>query len=79
MGWVSKEKITDEELLSELKKDFPSKKELIMNVRSSRSGSVYEYLTDFIRDYYDVTLQQCDRVSRELVKEFGIRKIFYTD
>ena len=60
MGWVKEEVITDEELLKELKKVFVDKFDILRCVTRNCCGSVYEYLTDYIRDYYDVTLWQCD-------------------
>ena len=79
MGWVKKETLTDEELLNELKKAFPDKFSISRGVAKSFSGSVYEYLTDFIKDYYDVTLAQCSRVARQLADFYGIKKFYATD
>lgn len=76
MGWVKEEVITDEELLKELKKVFSDKFDILRRVTRNCCGSVYEYLTDYIRDYYDVTLWQCDRVSKKLADDYGIKKFY---
>lgn len=76
MGWVKKETITDEALLDSLKKEFPDKFAITRGVTKSCSGSVYEYLTDYIRDYYDVTLWQCSRVAKKLADIRGIKQFY---
>lgn len=77
MGWVKEEIMTDEELLEQLKKDFPDKFSVSRGVAKSGSNSVYEYLGDYIKDYYDVTLAQCDRVSKALADYLGIKKFYW--
>lgn len=79
MGWVNKETITDKALLEQLKKDFPDKFSVLRGVAKSCSSSVYEYLTDYIRDYYDVTLWQCSRVAKALADSLGIKKFYWND
>ena len=69
--------MTDEELLDALKKEFPTKFDVLQGVTKSCSGSVYEYLSDYIRDYYDVTLYQCDRVSKKLAEHLEIKKFYH--
>lgn len=77
MGWVKKETTTDEALLDSLKKDFPDKFAITRGVTKSCSSSVYEYLTDYIRDYYDVTLWQCTRVAKKLADLRGIKQFYH--
>lgn len=77
MGWVKEESMTDEALLEALKKTFPDKFSVLRGVTKSCSGSVYEYLTDYIKDYYDVTLWQCDRVAKKLADQLGIKKYYW--
>jgi hypothetical protein len=77
MGWVKKETIKDEKLLKELKEVFPDKFSILRGVTRSCSSSVYEYLTDFIRDYYDVTLSQCDRVSKRIAQHYEIKQFYH--
>lgn len=79
MGWVNKETNYDGVILQELKKVFPSKETISRGVTSSGSGSVYEYLTDYIKDYYDVTPTQCHRVAKMLADSYGITKFYATD
>ena len=78
MGWVKKEIISDEKLLSELKEVFNDKFSILRGVTKSCSSSVYEYLTDFIRDYYDVTLWQCSRVAKKLADLRGIKQFYHS-
>ena len=79
MGWVKQETMTDEELLEQLKSEFKCKETIERLTKRSLSGSVCEYLTDYIRDYYDVTLTQCSRVSKQLADFYGIKKFYYGD
>lgn len=77
MGWIKEEITTDEELLAQLKQTFTNAASIQNGKRASQSSSVCEYLTDYIRDYYDVTLAQCSRVSRKLADYYGIEKYYY--
>lgn len=79
IGLVKNETITDDELFESLKQDFHSSTLILLGTRKSQSGSVYEYLTDCIRDNYDVTLEQCSRVSKQLADFYGIKKFYYGD
>ena len=77
MGWVKNETMTDEALREALKKDFPDKFSILRGVTKSCSSSVYEYLTDYIRDYYDVTLWQCSRVAKSFADLRGIKQFYH--
>lgn len=77
MGWIKQEVISDDDILSELKEVFTDKFQILRGVTKSCSGSVYEYLTDYIKDYYDVTLWQCDRVAKKLAEFYGIKKLYH--
>ena len=77
MGWVKKEVNTDEKLFNEVKECVNDKFAIIRGVRKSCSGSVYEYLTDFLRDYYDVTLYQSHRVAKRLADHYGIKQFYH--
>ena len=79
MGWVQKEVITDSELLKELKQTFKSKFDIEYATKRDFNGSVCEMFTDYIRDYYDVTLTQCSRVLEQLKNYYGIKKFYATD
>lgn len=41
------------------------------------SSCPYEYFSDYIRDYYDVTLKQCDELCQMIKKHYGIEKFYY--
>lgn len=75
MGWVKEEIISSDQLYNELVSAL-TRSAILIGVRKSFSGSVYEYLTDLIKDNYDVTLTQCHAVSVKVAEHFGIEKIF---
>ena len=73
MGWI-KEPIRDtkeifNEIISKVK----------WNGRIGDSSSPYEYFSDYIRDYYDVTLKQCDLICKMIKEHYGIKEFFYTE
>lgn len=79
MGWVKQEVINDEKLFESLKKAFPNSASILRGKRKSRSSSVYEYLTDYMRDYYVVTLSQSSRVAKRLADLYEIENFYYRD
>jgi hypothetical protein len=79
MGWVKQEVINDEKLFESLKKAFPNSASILRGKRKSRSSSVYEYLTDYMRDYYVVTLSQSGRVAKRLADLYEIENFYYRD
>lgn len=40
-------------------------------------GSLYEFFSDYIRDYYDVTLKQCDEICKMLKAHYKVK--FYAN
>lgn len=77
MGWVKNETMDDEVIFNELISTFKDKFAISRGVAKSCSSSVYEYLTDYIRDYYDVTLYQCDRVAKRVSNHLGIKHLYH--
>ena len=72
MGWI-KEPIRDSR---EIFNEIVSK-----GWNGSYKGSTcpYEYFSDYIRDYYDVTLKQCDEICRMIKEHYGVKEFFYTE
>lgn len=79
MAWVKQEVINDEKLFESLKKDFPNSASILRGKRKSKSSSVYEYLTDYMRDYYVVTLSQSGRVAKRIAELYEIENFYYRD
>lgn len=79
MGWVKQEVINDEKLFESLKKAFPNSATILRGKRKSKSSSVYEYLTDYMRDYYVVTLSQSSRVAKRIADLYEIENFYYRD
>lgn len=77
MGWVKKETISDSVIFNELIAKFTDKFSILQGVRKSCSSSVYEYLTDYIRDYYDVTIYQCSSIAKKVAEHYGIKKYYH--
>lgn len=73
MGWVSKEVRPTKDIFNDLVKVFGKK----WNGRISDSTTPYEYFSDYIRDYYDVTLKQCDLLCKMLKEHYQIERFYY--
>ena len=70
MGWVKQETMTDDELFEAITNEL-SYNTIVWNMRKNKENA-YGYVGDYIKDYYDVTLKQCDRVTERLLKHFGL-------
>lgn len=73
MGWI-KQPIRDtkdifNEIISKIK----------WNGRIGDSTCPYEYFVDYIRDYYDVTLKQCDEICKMIKEHYNIKRFYYTE
>ena len=79
MGWVKQEVINDEKLFEGLKKVFPNSAAILKGKRTSKSSSVYEYLTDYMRDNYVVTLSQSSRVAKRIAELYEMENFYYRD
>ena len=75
MGWVKEQINKTSKLFAEIIKTFGEK----WNGRIGDSSSPYEYFSDYIRDYYDVTLKQCDEICKMIKEYYGIKKFYYND
>ena len=79
MGWVKQEVINDEKLFESLKKEFPNSATILRGKIKTKSSSVYEYLTDYMRDNYIVTLSQSGRVAKRIADLYEIENFYYRD
>ena len=75
MGWIKNPVKTTEEIFNEVVKEFGK----TWNGRIGDSSSPYEYFTDHLRDYYDLTLRQCDEVCRMIRDYYGIKCFYYQE
>ena len=78
-GWVSGEVVPSEEIFNDIISKFRDKDDVLYATEKSMSGSVYEFLTDYIRDYYDVSLRQCDKIARMLKDHYEFEKFYAND
>ena len=44
-----------------------------------KEGTLYEFFADYIRDYYDVTLKQCDEICKMLKAHYKVEKFYAND
>jgi hypothetical protein len=73
MGWI-KEPIRD---TKEIFNEIVSK--VKWNGRIGDSTTPYEYFADYIRDYYDVTIKQCDEICKMIKEHYRIERFYYTE
>ena len=77
MGCVSKQVRPTKEIFDELVKVFGKKWKI--TYLPFGNGSAYEYFSDYIRDYYEVTLRQCDVLCKMLKEHYQIKKFYATE
>lgn len=75
MGWIKTPIRDTKEIFNEIVKGFGEK----WNGRIGSSMCPYEYFADYIRDYYDVTLKQCDEICAMIKEHYGIKRFYYTE
>ena len=75
MGWISKESKPTKEIFDSIVKEFGEN----WNGRIGDSSSPYEYFTDYIRDYYDVTIKQCDLLCKMIKEHYKIEQFYYNE
>jgi hypothetical protein len=75
MGWIKKPIRGTKDIFNDLVKVFGKK----WNGRIGSSSSPYEYFSDYIRDYYDVTLKQCDLLCKMLKEHYQIEQFYYDE
>lgn len=77
MGWVSKEVRPTKEIFDSLIKVFGKKWKI--EYMPYGNGSPYEYFSDYIRDYYEVTTRQCDLLCKMIKQHYRIEKFYYNE
>lgn len=76
MGWVKQQVRTNEDIFNEIASRDPNKR--LANYVGD-STTPYEYWSDYLRDYYDVTLKQCDEICQMIREYYGIKKFYYNE
>ena len=75
MGWTKMPIKATEEIFNEVVKEYGK----VWNGRIGDSSCPYEYFSDHLRDYYDLTLWQCDEVCRMIKEHYNIKQFYYTE
>lgn len=75
MGWTKMPIKATEEIFNEVVKEYGK----VWNGRIGSSMCPYEYFADHLRDYYDLTLKQCDEVCRMIKEHYNIKHFYYTE
>lgn len=75
MGWISKEVKPTKEIFDEVLKVFGEK----WNGHIGDSTTPYEYFSDYIRNNYDVTLNQCDIICKWIKEHYKIKEFYYNE
>lgn len=77
MGWISKQVRPTKDIFDDLIKKFGKKWKI--EYMPSENGSPYEYFSDYIRDYYEVTLRQCDMLCKMIKEHYKIELFYYNE
>ena len=72
MGWIKQSIKTSEEIFSEICEKYP-----IWGGSVGDSTTPYEYWCDYLRDNYNLTLQQCDEICEGLKEFYNIEHFYY--
>ena len=75
MGWVKTEVEKTSKIFSKIIATFGEK----WNGRIGDSTTPYEYFSDYIRDYYDVTLKQCELLCEMIKQHYKIERFYYNE
>ena len=74
--YVTKEEKTENELFDTLKKTLTRRMVLESNTKNAPE-TPYGFISDYIKDYFDVTLSQCDRLAKRLILALDLYKNYY--
>ena len=74
MGWVKEVKQSNNEIFNDVIKKIPEWRGI-----PDDSTTPYEYFSDHLRDYYDVTLKQCDEICLMLKGYYHIEEFYYNE
>ena len=74
MGWVKEIKHSTEEIFNEVIKEIPEWRGI-----PDDSSSPYEYFSDHLRNYYEVTLHQSEEICKKLRDYYHIEEFYYNE
>lgn len=72
MGWIKEPIKTSEEIFNGIKTEFGE----TWSGRCGDSMTPCEYFSDHLRNYYDLTLAQCDEVCKMIKEYYGIAAFY---
>ena len=75
MGWVKTQVEKTSKIFYKIITTFGEK----WNGRIGDSTTPYEYFSDYIRDHYDVTLEQCELLCEMIKQHYRIEKFYYNE
>ena len=75
MGWVKTQVEKTSKIFYKIIATFGEK----WNGRIGDSTTPYEYFSDYIRDHYDVTLEQCELLCEMIKQHYRIEKFYYSE
>ena len=76
-GWIKDETESSDYIFNDIIATFKDKDDIKLHALRSGCSSIYEFLSDYIRDNYDVTLKQCDKICKMVKEHFNIVKFYY--
>lgn len=75
MGWIKEPIKTSEEIFNGIKAEFGE----TWSGRCGNSMIPCEYFSDHLRNYYDLTLTQCDEVCKMIKEYYGIDEFYLNE
>lgn len=75
MGWIKEPIKTSEEIFNGIKAEFGE----TWSGRCGDSMTPCEYFSDHLRNYYDLTLAQCDEVCKMIKEYYGIDEFYLNE
>ena len=75
MGWIKEPIKTSEQIFNEIKLEFGE----TWSGRCGDSMTPCEYFSDHLRNYYDLTLAQCDEVCKMIKEYYGIDEFYLNE
>lgn len=76
-GWVKDETKPTEEIFQDIINKF-DENSIMRHIQYEDSTTPYEFFSDYIRDYYDVTLRQCDEILDKLEEYYDLPYFDYS-
>lgn len=76
-GWVKDEKKSTEEIFQDIINKF-DENSIMRHIQYKDSTTPYEFFSNYIRDYYDVTLKQCEETLDKLEEYYDLPYFDYS-